>query len=306
MEKSLLFDKNSHEEYYKDLWNPKYELGLFFSALHEINIPIYIDFFLKGLNINQWYKTHHALHDGFSALLKLNDELKLDFDIHEMKIRPPKNKVKAVINALRSKPSVEHKLKGQSPYTSSTDGEHFVFEAKRPLKTFEVLNGVAKIITSNLTSNTRSRWMIPTRISEKKGLQASYFGIEVDHDDSIEMTKEKFKRKLVSEEHWGFYFLAKLALKFGRSGVVKGTKKTIAQSQTLWLGSLSNLGNLGKSKMIDEMIILHPVRWHRPIGFIMYEFNARQFVTLKIHDSLLKNNNIEKLISEIDEYIRAL
>ena len=306
MENSLLFDKNSHEEYFKDLWNPKYELGLFFSALHEIDIPIYIDFYLKGSKINHWYKTHHALHDGFSALLKLSDELKLDFDLPEMKIRPPKNKIKSLFNALKSRPSVEHKLKAQSPYTSSIDGEHFVFEAKRSLKTYEVLNGVAKIITSNLTTNKRSRWMIPARISEKKGLQASYFGIEVDQDDSMEMTKEKFKHKLVSEEHWGFYFLARLALKFGKKGVVKGTKKTIAQSQTLWLGSLSNLGNLGASKLVDEMIILHPVRWHRPIGFIMYEFNERQFVTLKIHDSLLENNNIKNLISEIDEYIRAL
>ena len=304
-----VLDKVNTTEYLNDPWNKKYGLGLFFSALRERGEELFIPIRIYKNDIEKKFKIHHALHDGFSALKCLNTELDLDLQINELKIRKPKSWTGALFQALTSNPTISHQFKEQDINIGGTDFSEIYFEF--PIVSNETAlytNVITRVCMKHLSVNSKSRWMIPVRTGEGMGLNASYLGIEIAERDSVSNTQEKIKEKLIKGEHWGNYLISKLGLFMGRRIITKGTRNSLAKRKSRWLGSVSNLGHLGSSEMVDRLVICPPIRWHRPIGASLYQFNGKQCVALCIHHSLVSAdlNAIEADIThQINEMLNA-
>ncbi len=293
--------------YQENIWHRRYGSGLYFSALEEVGDKIDIPIGVEKDGLLKWYRTPHALHDGYSALNVLKKEKGIRLDLPRFEKRVHKGFFKSLFSALSSRPSQYHHFIDQSDLRG-VEFDHRVIEL--PLNqtgystTTLVLNSISKILMRELTTNTISRWMIPVRLKQSDGLNASYIGLEVDYKDSIEFSTNMMRLKLKSGEHWGYYYLSKIGLLLGKKVITLLTKKSVLSEKTKWMGSISNLGNLGASEDIDQLYVLHPVRWHRPIGIILYELNGKQYVTLSVHKSLSKVN-LDGIVNEFKESYKS-
>ncbi len=287
-----LFDIQNYKAYKRDIWNPKYKEGLYFSALEELGEEILIYFGVKKKDeyALHWHTTPHALHDGFSALNALAKEQDFTVKFPEYQYRPMKHPLKAVRTALKSTPKENHRLLNQDSNLKGTDFTYL--ELKLPVIESKLSNTalmasiVCPILMQHFTSNKSSRWMVPVRLKNDPGLQASYVGLEVDTDDNAKTLHQKLVSKLKNEEHWGFQLLSRIGLFLGKKAILYLTKKNVLSQKTIWLGSISNMGPMTSSPELEELVILHPVRWHRPLGVVIYQLNGQQIITIAFHHSL--------------------
>ncbi len=310
-ENALIFDGANVTKYKNDIWNRSYGSGLYFSALEDLGDKIYIPIGIKrvGSEGTQWFKTPHALHDGYSALKVLKDEQSFALDLPKFKVPRPKSYLKAFKSAILSRPTQYHHFISQCEDTRGVDFYFRTIELEKFSThlsfTAIATNILAKIFMKELTTNTVSRWMVPVRMKETDGLQASYIGLEVDYKDSLIDTHKALVQKLKDGEQWGFYYLAKVGLLIGRRIITYLTSKSVLSTKTKWMGSVSNLGDLGSSCDLEELYVLHPVRWHRPIGVVLYEINGKQVITICLHKSL-KKVDFDGIIKEFKFSIKAL
>ena len=287
-----LFDVENVKRYQRNIWDKSYGEGLYFSAMEELGEPIYINFGIRKHEYNElrWFKVPHAIHDGFSALKVLEKEENFSLDLPKLKSRKPKSWLKSIFSALNSSPLEEHRYKSQDAYIKGTHFDHLVI--KLPLKPSKLSNTailsdvICKTLMRELSFNKVSRWMVPVRLRDDDGLQASYIGLDISLEDNAETLHEKLKHKLKNGEHWGYCFFSKIGLFLGKKVIMNLTRKSVLNKRTIWMGSISNLGNLGNSKDLEDLVVLHPVRFHRPLGVIIYEFNEQQVITICFHKSL--------------------
>jgi len=297
MPHSTILDIKNTKDYLTNPWHKKFGFGLFFSCLQDEKIEILIDIITVAKGESKKYQCYHALHDGYSALHQLCKEEGIDLNFQEPVIRHSNNKIRSILSALFSSPKFCHQLPKQKEYTSSVHGKWFTLKIQKHHTSF-IVNKLNRILLDHLTINDKARWMIPCRISNKPGLQASYVALTVEKDETPEQTRQSYKNKLIIGEQWGFYYLASALLKLGKWAIKLGSVATLRRDRTLWLGSLSNLGNLGVSADIDELIINHPVRWQRPVGIITYSFNSDYYLTMGLHDSL-SGYDLDKIVEEV-------
>ncbi len=287
-----LFDIENVKRYQRNIWDKSYREGLYFSAMEELGEPIYINFGIRKHEYTElrWFKVPHAIHDGFSALKVLEKEENFSLNLPELKSLKPKNWLKSILFALKSTPVEEHRYKSQDANVKGTSFDHLVL--KLPLKSSKLSstailsNLICKTLMQELSYNKVARWMVPVRLKNDDGMQASYIGLDVSLEDNENTLHKKLKDKLKNGEHWGFYFFSKIGLFLGKKAILNLTRKSILNTKTIWMGSISNLGNLGESKELEDLIVLHPVRFHRPLGVIVYEFNNQQIITICFHKSL--------------------
>lgn len=297
--------KEGHtKDFLNDMWNPKYGLGLYFSALIEQGDQLYIPLGLRRKGELKWYKALHALFDGFSALESLFKEEGIDFNIQTPSTPGPKNRLKAILSLLSSKPLESHRYINQGP---SIRGNNYRYASiqlhpiKERLSLTSILgNIIAKNCMKHLTTNHISRWMIPVRTHQGSGLNATYLGINISLDQSFEQTHKQLVTKLKSGEHWGYYYLSQIGLLLGKHAIRYGTQKSLSKNKSLWLGTISNLGNLGNIDEVEELLVVPPVRWHRPIGSAIYQLNDVLYITFAVHESL-SSVNMEKLANDIKQ-----
>lgn len=309
VENSEVFDLENYQKYKKDIWNSSYGGGLYFSAMEELGQELLINFGLKRKNesMTKWFKTPHALHDGYSALKILAKEKDFSLDLPRFDFKPAQKPFRAIISALKSSPKEAHDFKNQSAISNSTEFRYFRFDfplhKQKVSDTAIFAKVVSQTLMNQLTNNKSSRWMIPVRLRDSDGLQASYIGLEVQEGDSIQALHKKLVENLKSGQHWGFYYLSKIGLLLGKRAILNLTKKNVLKPETIWMGVLSNLGDLGVSKELDELTVLAPVRWHRPVGAIIYRHNDRQVLTVCIHNSLqeVSDDQITRSITEAYE-----
>lgn len=305
-----IFDYQSYLKYKQDIWDPTYREGLYFSAMEELGQELIINIGIKKHREEQtkWYQTPHALHDGYSALKVLAKEQSFSLNLPKFKFRPPVSIFKSILSAFRSSPKEGHKFKDQSDQSDLKNSTDFHFmRMSFPLNTQSYSETalfskvVCQTLMKNLTENSSSRWMVPVRLRDTPGLQASYFGLEVNDQDSAPSLHKKIVSKLKIGEHWGFYYISKLGLKLGRKVIIYLTQKNVLKSDTIWMGVISNLGDLGESSELDELTILAPVRWHRPVGVVIYKHNNEQILTVAFHNSLkgVDTDEIFKKITEV-------
>ena len=147
--------------------------------------------------------------------------------------------------------------------------------------------------------------MIPVRLEEASSIQASYIGLQIEENQSIQEVHKNLVEKLKKQEYWGYHLISKLGLKLGRRAIQFLTEKNVLKDETIWMGLVSNLGDLGLSKELDELTVLVPVRWHRPLGVVTYKHNGQQIITITFHDSL-KKVNVNEISREITELRSAL
>ncbi|MCB0411577.1 MAG: hypothetical protein KDD22_03580 [Bdellovibrionales bacterium] len=300
MKEASFIDPINVERYESNPWSREYKTGLYFSALRDLGFQLDIPIGLKQDNELSWYKAPHALHDGYSALNALFKDRGISHQLPDFDVVPPKNRWRSFKEALRSKPSKEHHFKNQLSFSPGTDFSYETLELPlMSLRSSDFVRGIAQVCMEQLTFNKKSRWMIPVRTGKHPGLQASYFGIEIDANDSIEATRRDFKSKLICGEHWGFHYLARIGLFLGKWFIKRATVKTLNSKKSLWMGSISLMGNLGQTQEIEKLFILHPVRWHRPVGAIVYQFNSRQYITLSLHKSL-QNVDLKGILNAIE------
>jgi hypothetical protein len=299
MPNPIVLDLTNTREYLSNPWHKKYGLGLFFTPLQDANIEIVIDIITINKGQEKHYKCYHALHDGYSALHQLSQEEGINLNFQEPVIRHSRNKIRSIFSALFSNPKFCHQLPSQREYTSAVCGRWFTLKIKQHHTSF-ILNKLNQIFLNHLTTNDRARWMIPCRISNELGLQASYIAMVVKKNETVEHTRQNYKQKLILGEQWGFYYLACALLKFGKWAIKLGSIATLRRDRTLWLGSLSNLGNLGSSADIEQLIINHPVRWQRPVGVITYSFNSDYYLTIGFHESL-QDYDLAKIVKEVTD-----
>jgi len=309
-----IFDYESYLKYKQNIWHATYREGLYFSAMEELGQELLINIGIKKQSETQtsWFQTPHALHDGYSALKVLAKEKQFSLNLPEFNFRPPMSFFKSILSAIRSSPKENHQYINQSNQAemkNSTDFHYmrmnFPLKSQRYSDTAVFSKVVCQTLMENLTKNTSSRWMVPVRLRDTEGLQASYFGLEVKKEDSVEDLHKKVVSKLKIGEHWGFYYISKLGLKLGKKAILYLTQKNVLKSDTIWMGVISNLGDLGESIELDELTILAPVRWHRPVGAVIYRHNNEQILTLAFHKSL-KGVNTDEIFRKITAVHQSL
>lgn len=310
-EHASIADSENTSKYLKNPWNKKYKSGLFFTALLDLNQHIDIPFKLKVKHqkSEEFIKVAHALHDGFSALKVINSERDLDLQLKLQPIRKCKKIVPALFSALTSKPKQAHSYINQSNFQPGTEfrAAEISFPIIKTDKSQTALYALAAshVLQQKFLNSDYTRWMVPVRTSNEDGLQASYIALDIDKNSTFSQIHSQLVDKLKKGQHWGFHYLAKIALLLGKKTILKATKKSLENKNKLWFGSISNLGNLNESHQIEQLYIYHPVRWHRPIGIIIYEFNGEQHLTLSIHKSL-NSNDPQELVNEIKQYALTL
>ncbi|MCF8060844.1 MAG: hypothetical protein K9K67_16185 [Bacteriovoracaceae bacterium] len=298
------FDYQGYLKYKRNIWDPIYKEGLYFSAMEELGQELIINIGIRktGEEQTSWFQTPHALHDGYSALKTLAKEQRFSLNLPPFNFRPPISINRSILSAIRSTPKENHQFKNQSEKTNSTDF-HFIKMAF-PLKTQKYSDTayfskiVCQTLMKFLTNNTSSRWMVPVRLRDADGLQASYFGLEIKQNDTVLDLHKRIVLKLRTGEHWGFYYLSKIGLVLGKRAIIYLTKKNVLKDNTIWMGVISNLGNLGDSVELNELTVLVPVRWHRPVGVVIYKHNGKQILTVTFHKSL-KGVDTDEILREI-------
>lgn len=302
-----LIDSIETQKYKQNPWNPKYLLGLYFTAMHEFSDELFIYYGIKKSSKAdiKWHKAMHALHDGQSALLQLIKEQEITINIPSSRPLPSiRFRWSAIKHALFSRAKEAHQLINQAPYSKSTAFTYGFLELEaKTLSTGACANLVAKSCMRHITLNKTSRWMLPVRIKEDHGVSASYLGININSNDSTQTTEAQIKSRLSNDEHLGFYFIAKLILKLGRPFLIYFTKKSLQKKKSHWLGVFSSLGNIGDSTDINDLFVLAPVRWHRPIGVLFYQFNQKQYIVISLHASL-KGSNVKDIINDVRQAIQ--
>ena len=294
IQNAQIFDRVNVIEYKNDIWNKSYEEGLYFSAMEELGDPIDIHMAIKrSAEIDlTWFTVPHALHDGLSALRVLSDEQNFKINLPIIEAKKPKSWIVALFSALTSRPKEAHSYKNQDLNVRDSGFIHKIIRLKkrdsRVSSTSLLATIVCKRLMNDLSINSTSRWMVPVRLRDDQGLHASYVGLDVDNRDNEIDIHYKLKAKLKNGEHWGFYLISHLGLAIGKKCILYLTKKNVLSNKTIWMGSISNLGNLGNSKDLEELVILSPVRFHRPIGVALYEFNGEQVITVSVHKSIKK------------------
>ena len=289
-----IFDRISVIEYKNDIWNKSYKEGLYFSAMEELGRPIDIHMGIKkrGNSNLSWFTVPHALHDGLSALSVLSREQNFDINIPRVESRKPRSWFRALYSAITSSPKEVHNFKDQDFNYRDSDFTHTSIKLKKydakVSSTALLATIVCKHLMNELSHNSSSRWMVPVRLRDDNGLQASYVGINIEKEDNELDIHYKLKEKLKNGEHWGFSLISKIGLMIGKECILYLTKKNVLSSKTIWMGSISNLGNLGVSRELEDLVILSPVRFHRPLGVALYELNGEQVVTISIHKSIKK------------------
>ena len=295
---------NETKGFLNDMWNPKYGLGLYFSALIEQGDQLYIPLGLRRKGELKWYKALHALFDGFSALESLFKEENIRFNIQTPPTPGPRNRIKALLSTLNSKPVESHRYINQTPPIRGNNYKYASIQLRPMKERFSLTAVLGTIIAKNcmkhLTTNHTSRWMIPVRTHQGSGLNATYLGLNISTDHSYEQTHKQLVKKLKSGEHWGYYYLSRIGLLLGKHAIRYGTKKSLSKEKSLWLGTISNLGVLGNIDEVEELLIVPPVRWHRPIGSAIYQLNDVLYITFAVHESL-SSVNMEKLANDIKQ-----
>ena len=300
-------DEKECQEYLADPWNPKYKLGLYFTAIHEITGPIYINIDTKIDGKIKSFQTLHSLHDGFDALKLLSRKENLNLKFKEYKILKPKNKLKTISLFFNSEKNKHQPIKRFNTEKTgySCLQKTLIFDLKRSPALHTVLDIIAKITSKYFSDGNESRWMIPVRTSNDDGLQASFIGINVTQEDTPKTLRAKYFYKLKHGEYWGRYYLAKFGLLLGRRIITNLTKKELSKEDTAWLGSISHIGDIKGDSKLEELHAYAPARYHRPIAVALYTYNGRFYITLSIHNTLDKTL-AEKAISEINDAVSSL
>jgi hypothetical protein len=280
------FDRKNVENYQAQKWNKSYGKGLYFSALqdlgYELNIQIGIDLG-EGLS---WYQVPHALHDGLSAYKKLFKELSINEIPQHFKLSGKRLSLASIKSAVKLLKNQDHFYHGQD---SSCKGQGFQYKVIRidskNLNTAEHLWKLNQYL-SLYHLKGQKKWMIPVRTDNQEGLQASYIGVNLGDEDTNKNVQQKIKEKLILGEYKGLDVLGNLGLICGKKTILKQTKAMLMADCPNWAGSISNLKNIGSAPEVKELVLLAPVRWHRPIGLGLYVFNGISYITLCVHESL--------------------
>ncbi len=306
MQDTIPFDQKKSDEFHKDRWNRKWGLGLYFSAFHELgtHLNVVIGFQKKGEH-KKWYIAPHALHDGRSAIERISFENKYNLKIPALKLRPIKSKVKAVFSLLRSEKKIKHNFVNQKPFSKSTKSEIYQFSVPfRQGNNSILINSIAKVMMKYFLANIESKWMIPVKLNNKEGLNASYLALIINKDDSVQKTQDSLRQILKSGKHWSLYMLSKVGIFIGKPVILKATQSHTNQKQSAWAGSISHLGNLGQTNL-EEITVIAPVRWHRPLGAALYQLNNNVNIVLTKHESL-PHADMAMLADEIQKlYLNA-
>lgn len=300
-------DKNACEEYLENPWDPKYKLGLYFTAIHEISGPIYINYKVQINREVQNYRTLHSLHDGLSVLKLLSTLTSSEIKFNDYKVHIPKSKFKCILFSLFCTPPRRQHLKGQNNNKLGYNciQKSFIIDLEPTPRLPRILKLISEVCSRHFLENDISRWMIPVRISNEDGLQASYVSMNVSSKDSLDAVNKQYRNKLKNGEYWGRYYTAKLGLLFGKAVIRYTTRKELEKKSISWLGSLSHLGEIKGNNSLEELHIYAPVRYHRPIGAVMYSYNDKFYLTISLHDSLNLDTS-HKVINEIKERISTL
>lgn len=300
MSNAILLDQEKSSQYLANPWDKKYELGLFFSYLLDNGVDVIIEIETIKNNVTKTYNFHHALHDGFSAVKKIIEKEKIDFKLQYPQLRPSPGLFKPIFQALKSNSKPNPQYKNQLPYSNSTNGLYLI--RKIPKKNLgQILSVCNRHLLQELSYAQRVTWMIPCRVSNSPGLQASYIGLEISKNESGAQVHNSLKSKLKIGEHYGFLYLAKMILTLGKFGVYQSSKSVLRKDNPTWFGSFSHLGDLGTSEDLDEIIIKAPIRWHRPIGIVSYQFNGEHYLIFGYHESLNENNLLALTDKVVDE-----
>lgn len=306
--KSLIAHDQTHS-YLNNLWNKDYGLGLYFSAMQELGDELLIPFIVEENGVEKWYFAHHALYDGTSALRELNQvvglELKTTDQIAFKRVKGLKW-ITALASALLSKPHEEHKFKNQRPLEKRTNNFQHFFHQFTPEQTLQIdsqakaqkvsattyfFSQVARLCTKKFSHNKVTRWMIPVSIRGQiqpaplSDLQASYIGVNYVYEGPIKELNQQLIKKLKKGEHWGYWLISKLGLYLGKNFILYGTQKSLQKKKTLWFGSFSNVGDIG-GKGDKNIVIIHPVRRHRPLGTTLYKHKNSYNIVMSVHESL--------------------
>lgn len=298
---SLITPERS-QAFLKDMWNPGYGQGLYFSALHELDEHMFTPVKIE----DRWIYSPHAIYDGMSLIEHLNKvypELHLTYQM-DTPYSPPRgmNWIKSLMSAVKSKPQEQHAFFQQLPYDKKYNEELQIFsiefsvEETAHLKglnlTSHVLDKVSKLFMSRLSRNKTTRWMIPVNIrghfseAPLSHMNASYVGVNCSMDDSLTDIKHKLVNKLKLGEQWGYWLMGKIGLLGGKNIILKQTMKSLEKKKSDWFGSFSNLGNIGGVESSPSLLILPIVRWHRPLGCVSYIYRNKLNLTLSFHPSL--------------------
>lgn len=278
------FDTASAKLYYQDPWASSYESGLLFTALEEFGVSLNIHIGLNQKDKLIWYKVPHALHDGYSAYQSLFAELGLKLIWKPFSLPKKKITLKGIKLAFESLSQKPQEIKDQLANKTSSEFDFIYFKTSyKPSQWY--LQKMHDFFREK-TKNQSTRWMIPVRTDHKSGLQASYFAVEVFNHDTEASIKEKISLALNNGTHRVTKKLASFMIKLGKKVILKQTKLMLDQDFPSWTGSFSNLKNIGSSEAVRELILLAPVRWHRPVGVVIYEFNQEFYCTISLHSSV--------------------
>lgn len=286
-ENANYFDLKRVQEYNLNPWEKENRLGLYFTALKDegvnLDIPIGIDIG-EGM---KWYKTPHALHDGFSALCTLFRELNISHDMKAFDIPKLKFNPSMITSSFKAIKGEEHFFKGQKPYSHDQNFRYFVLKNKDEKQCLStILKKVSDYLLCHGLDQKMIKWMIPVRTNNEEGLSASYLSLPYEQGQSVGDIKNSLRKKLKIGEYKGVERLSHLALKLGPYVIKSQTRKMLQLKHPGWGGSVSFLKDLGHAKEVKELIMIAPVRWHRPIGVALYRFNSINYLTFAIHSSL--------------------
>lgn len=304
----------------KDMWNPDYGQGLYFSALHELDEHMFTPIKLDG----KWIYSPHAIYDGFALLKTLNESdsrLKLNYTM-ETPFAPPKNIkwLSALKSALASSPVEKHQFIKQLSYDKKYNTELQIFNIelsadetaafKKMNLTSFLLAKLSKFFMLKLSLNHTTRWMVPVNIrgpfkeAPLSYMSASYIGMNCSMYDSEGDLKSQLVTKLKNGEQWGYWLMGKLGLMGGKKMILNGTIKSLNKKKSEWFASFSNLGNIGGDELSPELLIMPIVRWHRPIGCVIYVYRNKLNLTVSFHPSLgLSEETLENYKNEIYQSI---
>lgn len=287
--KSEFFDHKRTIKYLKNPWEREYRGGKYFSAINELGCPLNIQI---GLDLGagvRWYQVPHGIHDGYSALYTLLSEQGVDLKKHEFKLKSNALGLSSMKAARSCLMNLQHQFVDQHPYSADQDFFYRVIKTSSTKSlgdTAIVVHHMANFLRSTLLVQKDSKWMIPVRTNHISGLQASYFGLMINESDTVDTIRSCIKNKLSLGEHHALKALSKIPLILGKKAMLSQTRAMLERPYPNWAGSLSNLKNLGRASQIKDLIMLAPVRWHRPIGLGMYQLNGIQYLTIAIHKSL--------------------
>ncbi len=295
--------------YLRDMWNPGYGLGLYYSALHELGDAMFIPMGIGNQRGIQWYYALHALFDATSALAELDRRLDLGLRLTHM-IKHPRISGIRWIEALRgSRPDMPPeplRLTAQAPrirgsnrydyiHLHFTESETASVERRAARTgcslTAYMLHATADATMQAYSENRVTRWMVPVSlrgripVSPLSDLQASYIGLNCSRDEPAPMLYRRCMEKLKRGHHWGLWRCARFGARLGKRIILNGMRKDLAQPRPSWFGAFSSLGDIGGTGPAS-LIVLLPVRWHRPLGAMLYRHCNRINLTLCRHESL--------------------